>query len=250
MTALTLHEGGRVKGSEVIPLLFDESNGKLDYGVLIAGRHRIEWDIESREKLLMAEPNPKWIKHHPFIKVKDDAGNSINLPYVPADKVEFILDMLYPRKKISITAQGVAFNAVWVSVRVEVFDPIYNEWIHFDGTGAVEIQTAKGMPASDLSAIVSGAVQKAIPAAKTYAIKDACDHLGNIFGRNIARNNTMDTQQIFQAERHAVKRDRQGKIDFIEKAETVEALNTIKPHIEGDDELTALWEKHFNMLTL
>lgn len=249
LTVYSTPSGEKVKGSEVVSLLFKDT-GELDYGLLIAGRHRIEWDIESREKLLMSEPNAKWIRQHPFIKVKDDKNNQVPLSYVPADKVEFILDMLFPRKKISITGQGTAFNAVWVSVRVEVYDPIYKEWIHFDGTGAVEIQTKAGASASDLSAIVAGAVQKAIPAAKTYAIKDACDHLGNIFGRNIARNFAMTTGEVFQAERYAVKKDREGKVNFITNADSVAALESIRPHIEGDAELIDLYDKHFNMLSL
>ena len=56
-----------------------------------------------------------------------------------------------------------------------------------DGIGAVDVQTRKGASAADLSAINSGAVQKAAPAAAAYAAKNAYDKLGRIFGGEIQK---------------------------------------------------------------
>jgi hypothetical protein len=63
------------------------------------------------------------------------------------------------------------------------------EW--HDGIGAVQLQTAKGTSPADLANINNGAVAMAFPMAKTYAIKDACQLIGNIFGANIDRKDTI-----------------------------------------------------------
>lgn len=226
--------------SEIIEQIVKSDS--VDYGILIANRHNIAWDIKSRDQLLMSSPNPRWIKSHPIIKVNNEQGQKVPLSYVPADKVEFVLDMLYPRKKISITGQGVSHNGVWVTVRVEYFDPIYNEWLHVDGIGALELQTEAGAAASNLMQIKSGALQKAFPAAKTYAIKDACDHLGNIFGRNINRNHTLGVAEVFRAEDYAKDKDRQGKQKFINEADSLDLLKTIEKHLGNDQELNDLYQ--------
>jgi hypothetical protein len=63
------------------------------------------------------------------------------------------------------------------------------EW--HDGIGAIQLQTKKGTSPSDLININNGAISMAFPIAKTMAIKDACDHFGNIFGANLNRKDTL-----------------------------------------------------------
>jgi hypothetical protein len=60
-----------------------------------------------------------------------------------------------------------------------------------DGIGAAQLQTKKGTSPSDLININNGALSMAFPIAKTVAIKDACDHFGNIFGANLNRKDTV-----------------------------------------------------------
>jgi hypothetical protein len=51
----------------------------------------------------------------------------------------------------------------------------------------MNVQTDAGKSAADLGAIKASAVQMALPSAKSYAIKDAAEHFGAIFGRDLNR---------------------------------------------------------------
>jgi hypothetical protein len=146
---------------------------------------------EGLNAILNTSPPEKWVKKHPFIKQKDTAGNEIPYFYMPIDKVEFLLRRIFKRYRIKITGQGTAFNGVWVTVRVKYKDPITSEWEYQDGIGSIELQTKKGSSPADLGNINHGALSMAFPLAKTLAIKDACDLIGNIFGANLNRRDTI-----------------------------------------------------------
>lgn len=138
---------------------------------------------EQLNLLLNQPPKPQWIKTHPYIS---------NYKYLPIDKVEFMLRKLFQRYRIEITGQGTAFNGVWVTVRVHYLNPLTGEFDYHDGIGAAQLQTAKGTSPADLGNINNGALSMAFPIAKTVAIKDACDHFGNIFGANLNRKDTVE----------------------------------------------------------
>ncbi|MFN8962400.1 MAG: hypothetical protein ACK5YV_12710 [Betaproteobacteria bacterium] len=150
---------------------------------------------EGLNAILNTQPPEKWIKEHPFIKMdsKDANGNPIKIPYryLPIDRVEFLLRKIFKRFWVEITGQGTAFNGVWVTVRIHYFNPATNEMACSDGIGSVQLQTAKGTSPADLVNINNGALAMAFPAAKTYAIKDAAELIGNIFGANISRKDTL-----------------------------------------------------------
>jgi hypothetical protein len=137
---------------------------------------------ESLNAILNTPPPDKWLKKHPTID---------NHSYLPIDKVEYLLRKIFKRYRIEITNQGTAFNGVWVTVRVGYLNPITNDWDHQDGIGAAQLQTKKGTSPADLANINFGAIQMAFPIAKTLAVKDACDHIGNIFGANLNRKDTL-----------------------------------------------------------
>jgi len=138
---------------------------------------------EELNLLLNQEPNQKWVKEHPFIK---------GYKYLPIDKIEFMLRKIFKVFRIEITGQGTAFNGVWVTVRVHYLNPTTNEMSFHDGIGAMQMQTAKGTSPADLININNGALSMAFPAAKTVAIKDACDHFGKLFGCDLNRKDTMN----------------------------------------------------------
>ena len=142
--------------------------------------------------LLNQEPPQKWIKNHPYIKTKNDQGQSVPYQYLPIDKVEYLLRKIFKDYKVEITSQGQIFNGVFVTVRVHYLDFTTGQWMFHDGIGAQQIQTAKGSSAADLGAINNGAVAMAFPAAESYAIKDACDKFGKLFGADISRNGTLN----------------------------------------------------------
>lgn len=137
----------------------------------------------------------KWIKHHPYIKkeVTNDKGQKIKVPYpyLPIDKVEYLLRKIFKRYRIEVLREGTSFNGVYVSVRVHYLNPIYNDWDFHDGIGAIHLQVKSGSSPSELQNINNGALSMAYPLAKTLAIKDACDHFGELFGANLNRNDAM-----------------------------------------------------------
>jgi hypothetical protein len=129
--------------------------------------------------LLLNQSVPaSWVKKHPF---------AANVKYLPIDKVETLLTRIFQEWKAEVISYSQLFQSVSVHVRVHYKNPISGEWSFHDGLGAVGVQTDKGSSAADLSAIKSDAVMKALPAAKSYAIKDAAEHLGKLFGRDLNR---------------------------------------------------------------
>lgn len=142
-------------------------------------------EYKQRDELLTAlnMPTPEpFIKNHPTAK---------GVRYVPIDKVEFLLTKIYQKWRVEVLRESVMANAIHVTIRLHYFDPLDHEWDYQDGVGAMDLQTRSGAKASDLLEIVPGAVQKALPAAKSYAVKDAAEQLGKIFGRDLNRKDTL-----------------------------------------------------------
>lgn len=188
--------------------------------------------------LLNQNPPQSWVKRHPYIKDHD---------YLPIDKVEWLLRRIFKQYRIEITGQGVAFNGVWVTVRVHYKHPVTNEWEYHDGIGAMQLQTAKGTSPADLANINNGALSMAYPICKTLAIKDACDMFGSAFGANLNRRDVIPYSQDEKLQ--DVKREKE--IDrlrrLIEAAEHEQDLVALAEHVEAmaDDELNELFvEKH------
>lgn len=132
--------------------------------------------------VLNQPPNPKWVKENKF------AGNS---KYIPIGTIETMLQMILKEFRIEILREGALFNSVFCTVRLHYVSPVTGEWSFFDGTGAAELQTKQGASAADLGAINKGAVMMALPMAKSYAIKDAAEHFGALFGRDLNRKDVM-----------------------------------------------------------
>lgn len=156
---------------------------------------------EALNALLNHEPKKEWVKTHPFIKTHR---------YLPIDKVEYLLRKIFKHYRIEVTGQGTAFNGVWVTVRVHYFNPATGEMNYQDGIGASQLQTAKGTSPADLNNINNGAISMAFPLAKTLAIKDACQLIGNIFGANLDRQDTIafhPDEQIIQKSREEKRKE-------------------------------------------
>jgi hypothetical protein len=172
--------------------LFDDS-------IEVAGKS------EGLNAILNTPPPSKWLKEHPYIKVKDQDGNQVPYRYLPVDKVEYLLRKIFKTYHVEITGQGTAFNGVWVTVRIHYFNPALNAMDWTDGIGSVQLQTAKGTSPADLANINNGAIAMAFPAAKSYALKDAAEMIGNIFGANVSRKDTIaftpDAEIIDRAEK-------------------------------------------------
>lgn len=132
--------------------------------------------------LMNQAPEPKWIKQNPY------AGNT---NYIPIGILETLLQRIFKEFRVEVMREGQLFNSVYVTVRLHYLNPVSGEWSFHDGVGSAQIQTAKGASAADLSSINNNAVMMALPMAKSYAIKDACDHFGKLFGRDLNRKEVM-----------------------------------------------------------
>ena len=150
--------------------------------------------------LMNQDPPKEWV-------MKNKYANNSN--YLPIDKVEFLLNSIFPcAHKIEIMDKGVAFNAVYVSVRVHYVDLISGQWMFHDGIGAKEIQVEAGASPADLNKINPSAVAMAFPIAEVEAIKDACHKLGRIFGSDLNRKDTAlyeNPETLIKFERGHVK---------------------------------------------
>ena len=139
--------------------------------------------------ILNSGVNTKWLKTHPTTK---------NVKYLPIDKIEILLDMIFQEWRIEILNISQLAQSVCVAVRVHYKNPITGEWSFHDGVGASPLQTNAGKSAADLANIKNNAVQLAAPAAKSYAIKDAVEHLGKMFGRDINRSDTVGYEFLYE----------------------------------------------------
>jgi hypothetical protein len=153
--------------------------------------------------LLNQPPHQSWIKKHPMTK-----GD-----YLPIDKVEFLLTRIFQHWKVEVLSYAQLFQSVSVHVRLHYKNPLTSEWSYQDGLGACPVQTDSGKSAADLSAIKASAVQMALPAAESYAIKDAAEKLGSLFGKDLNRKDTIAFAGAFsepvQAEQPTVTKSTQ-----------------------------------------
>ena len=128
--------------------------------------------------LLNAEPKNDWIKDHPMAK---------KVKYIPIERVEWLLTNIYVKWRVELLREGLLANSVYCAIRLHYKEPITNEWDWIDGIGAAPLQTDKDAGATDWTKIKNDAVMKALPAAESYAIKDAAEKLGKLFGKDLNR---------------------------------------------------------------
>lgn len=150
--------------------------------------------------LLNQPPAPQWVKKHPIIKkeVVDDHGNkqSVPLEYIPVERIEWLLTNIFIKTRVEVKSVQLIANSVCVSVRLHYFDHIEKEWSWQDGVGAAPLQTDKGAGATDFNAIKSGAVQMSAPAAESYAVKDAAEKIGKLFGKDLNRKDIISYDSL------------------------------------------------------
>lgn len=136
-------------------------------------------DVGFFQQTINAEPPQQWVKNHPMIK---------NYKYIPIETVEYLLRSIFQSWEWTVIDFKVIANAITVHGRLRVQHPVTGEWVSYDGLGAVDIQTSKGSSPTDFSAIVHGAIQKNLPAAESFALKDAAEKLGKLFGGSLNRS--------------------------------------------------------------
>jgi hypothetical protein len=128
--------------------------------------------------LLNQDPPKQWLVPHPMVR-----GHL----YIPIERVEYILSRVFKKWWVDILSVQTIANSVVVTVRLNVIDPISGDVWHNDGIGAMAIQTDKGAGAMEWDKAKADGVMKAAPSAETYAIKDAADKFGKLFGKDLGR---------------------------------------------------------------
>lgn len=140
--------------------------------------------------LLNQEPPKEWIKKHPI------AGTN----YLPIDKIEFLLTKIFIKWNVEIKNVQVIANSAVVTVRLFYLNPISEQMEWQDGIGAAPIHTNKGKGAMDWNEVQADSVMKAVPSAKSFAVKDAAEELGKIFGKDLNRKDTMAYESLLKDE--------------------------------------------------
>lgn len=182
-------------------------------------------------KLLNQPPPAKWLVPHPLAtkEIINGQGQKEKVPidYLPIARVEYLLTRIYTTWKPEIREVKLIANSVQVTVRLHVLNPVTSEWEWSDGVGAVPLQTDKGAGATEFDKIKANAVQIGAPAAKSYAIKDAAECFGKIFGKDLNRNYEMDYQPMQEAKSNALGKIPDELAAVIEDKETVEELDEL-----------------------
>lgn len=139
--------------------------------------------------LLNQPPPSSWVKEHPMTK-----GS-----YLPIERVEYLLSRIFGKWWVEIRDTKVMANSTVVTVRLYVTNPIDGEVIWNDGVGASPIQTDKGAGASDWNAVKADGVMKSVPAAESYAIKDAAEKYGKLFGKDLNRKDEISYTELLKS---------------------------------------------------
>ena len=160
-------------------------------------------DQNALNVLLNAEPPKEWIKEHPMFK---------KVRYLPIERVEYLLTRIFLKWNVEVKTVQVIANSVVVTIRLYYQDPMSDQMLWQDGVGAAPLQTDKGAGAVDFNAIKSDAVMKAAPAAESYAVKDAAEKIGKLFGKDLNRADKIMYDSLFDL----VQKERKHKEIFEE----------------------------------
>lgn len=176
--------------------------------------------------ILNSEPKAEWVKVHPMTKQK----------YLPIERIEYLLTVIFGSWSVEVKEIKLIANSVVAIVRLYVKNPLTGETEHQDGVGAMPIQIKKDSGgAIDFANMNSNAIQLGAPAAESYAIKDAAEKFGKIFGKDINRKNSVDYIDRIHAMTAQMGEANLGEeiLKEIEDCTTEEALKAVYKKHEG-----------------
>lgn len=151
-----------------LPAIQDLYDGDLD----------LKRDVNDLNILLNQPPAEKWLKKHPIAS---------GVRYLPIERVEWLLTRIFLEWRVEVKQIQVIANSCVVTIRLFYRDVLTNEMLWQDGIGAAPIQTDKGAGATDFNKVKSDGVMKSAPAAESYAVKDAAEKIGKLFGKDLNR---------------------------------------------------------------
>jgi hypothetical protein len=178
--------------------------------------------------LMNQEPPSQWLLEHPMIK---------GYKYLPVARVEYLLSRIFTKWWVEIRSVQLVANSVVVTLRLFVRNPITLETEFQDGVGATPIQTDKGAGASDWNAVKSDGVMKAAPSAESYALKDAAEKFGKIFGKDLGRKDLIAYEGLMKESSGIKPQD-------LEQIEKDLFLMTRKEEVESYAETWAQYSKN------
>jgi predicted RecA/RadA family phage recombinase len=138
------------------------------------------------KQILDTRPPKSIIRHHQYGK----------FDYLPITAVERLLDGLFASWSVEILREGHVVNGFYIVVRLTAHIPNSDKSLVSDGIGFAEFQTTKGSSPTDFTQLMQSAGVMAIPKAKTEAIKNAAKSFGNLFGRNLLRNDDQSDEEL------------------------------------------------------
>lgn len=145
--------------------------------------------LNNIQVLLNQNPPAEWFKKHPMIS---------NYSYIPIERVEWLLTRIFKKWWVEILESKIVANSAVVTVRLFVINPLDGSTWHNDGIGCAPIQTDKGAGATEFDKVKSDGVMKAMPSAKTYAVKDAADNFGKLFGKDSGRKTDLSYNEFIK----------------------------------------------------
>lgn len=165
------------------------------------------------------EPPEAWLEDHPLAK---------GVKYLPIGMVELLLTKIFQQWRTEVRREGQLMNSITCTVRLHYKHPITGEWDWQDGVAAVPAKTDKGAKASDMSAIKSEAVMTGLPAAKSFAVKDAADQIGKIFGRDLNRKGNLSFNASYK------QSDEDELMDKFKSASTPQEIEDLLNSLDPD----------------
>jgi len=133
---------------------------------LWANKERMD-KVNDLNVILNQEPVEDWIRKL--------GGTSIK--YLPIERLEWLMTSIFGQFHYEVKEVLVINSSVSCVVRVHYYNPVLDVWEWVDGVGAAPLLASEG----DM------AVALALPAAKTFAVKDAVEPLGKMFGKDLNR---------------------------------------------------------------
>lgn len=166
--------------------------------------------------ILNQTPPENWLVNHPMIS---------GYKYLPIERVEYLLTRIYNKWWVEVKQVQVLANSVVVTVRLWVTNPLTKVDEFQDGIGASPIQTDKGAGAMDWNAAKNDGVQKAAPSAESYAIKDAAEKFGKLFGKDTSRKLNIDYSSLLK---HAKSLPEFNETHFVDAAKNGATIELIR----------------------
>lgn len=141
--------------------------------------------------LVNQEPSPGWIKDHPMFKrevIREGKKVEVPVQHVPIERLQWLMKRIYGGYTREVLDFKLLANSITCHVRIHYRDPLTGLKTSTDGVGAVPCQTDRNAGATEFDKIKTHAVMKGLPAAATYAEKDAIGSLGRLFGGDLNRD--------------------------------------------------------------